>query len=152
MITRKDILNEPSYWVEDLNGKIYDALIRYKETNNLKQKDLAKLLDITPGRVSQILNSGDINFSYEKMVSIILKLGYFPEFKLALQSKKEEYDILMHEVNKRIITQGFKNSKPANINGKLLRKHEKLKRKGYTEKHSYSFVKEPSTTPTLKIA
>jgi len=152
MITRKEILNQPGYWVEDLNGKIYDAIVRYMVKNNLKQKDLAKLLEITPGRVSQILNSGDINFSYEKMVSIILKLGYYPDFKLQVQSKKDNYNNLMHEINKRIITKGFNISKAPNKTGQLLRKHETSKQSFYEEKQNIKMVNEPSSKPILRIA
>ncbi|MFT5668921.1 MAG: putative XRE-type DNA-binding protein [Vicingaceae bacterium] len=82
MTNREIIVSEPAYWVEDLNGKIYDAIVRFMEARNFKQKDMAKHLDISAGRLSQILNSGDINFSYSKIVSILLKLDLIPHFDL----------------------------------------------------------------------
>jgi transcriptional regulator with XRE-family HTH domain len=84
----QNILNQPSYWVEAINGILYHAIIQYMEKNKLKQKDLAALLEISPGRVSQILNSGDINFSLEKIIHIALKINMFPSFELI---EKKDY-------------------------------------------------------------
>jgi transcriptional regulator with XRE-family HTH domain len=83
----QNILNQSSYWVEAINGSLFHAIIQYMETNNLKRKDLAALLEISPGRVSQILNSGDINFSLEKIIEIALKINKFPAFEFI--DKKE---------------------------------------------------------------
>jgi len=96
MITREQVISEPTYWVEDLNGKIYDAIVRYMEARDFKQKDMAKHLEISEGRMSQILNSGDINFSYSKIVSILLKLDLIPHFDLEntadyIRKEIEEY-------------------------------------------------------------
>lgn len=85
---REKILNQPSYWVEGINGYLYEAILTYMEENNMKRKDLAKHLDISPGRVSQILNDGEINFSIDKIIQIALKIGKFPDFKL---QDKETY-------------------------------------------------------------
>lgn len=46
----------------------------------MKQKDLARHLSISPGRVSQILNEGNINFSLEKLIEIVLKVDKYPNF------------------------------------------------------------------------
>ena len=46
----------------------------------MKQKDLAKHLGISPGRVSQILNDGNINFSIEKIIEIAIKVDKIPNF------------------------------------------------------------------------
>ncbi|MFK8013287.1 MAG: XRE family transcriptional regulator [Marinicellaceae bacterium] len=78
---RAKILNQPAYWVENINAFLYDAILGYMEDNNLNQKQLAKHLGISAGRVSQILNDGEINFSIEKIVEIALKVGKFPNFK-----------------------------------------------------------------------
>jgi transcriptional regulator with XRE-family HTH domain len=62
------------------------------EVHNMKRKDLAKYLGISKGRMSQIINDGDINFSLEKIIQIALKIGKIPSFKF--QDKKE---FLEHE-------------------------------------------------------
>lgn len=75
---RDNALNDPGYWVEEINGQLYDAIVRYMEENNFKRKDLAKHLGISNGRVSQILNNGEINFSLEKIISLSLKVDRIP--------------------------------------------------------------------------
>ncbi|MFT4757633.1 MAG: putative XRE-type DNA-binding protein [Vicingaceae bacterium] len=89
---REKVLSSTSYWVEAINGKLYNAIVEFMENNDMKQKDLAKHLEITPGRVSQILNDGEINFSIEKVVDIALKIDKIPSFGLEEKSmfiKKE---------------------------------------------------------------
>lgn len=77
---RAHILENPIYWVEGINGMLYDAIVRYMEKHQMKQKDLAKHLGISPGRVSQILNDGNINFSIEKIIEIAIKVDKIPNF------------------------------------------------------------------------
>lgn len=77
---RERILESPVYWVEGVNGMLYDAIVSYMEKHQMKQIDLAKHLGISPGRVSQILNDGNINFSLEKIIEIALKLDKIPSF------------------------------------------------------------------------
>ncbi len=84
---REKIISQPSYWVEQINGELYDSIMSYMEAHNLKQKDLAKYLGISTGRMSQIINDGDINFSLEKIIQIALKIGEIPTFMF--QDKKE---------------------------------------------------------------
>jgi transcriptional regulator with XRE-family HTH domain len=76
------ILNQPSYWVEAINGVLYNAIVDYMKKNDLNRTQLAEVLGISKGRVSQILNDGEINFSIEKIVEISLKVGKFPSFEL----------------------------------------------------------------------
>jgi predicted XRE-type DNA-binding protein len=107
MTNREIIVSEPAYWVEDLNGKIYDAIVRYMEARNFKQKDMAKHLEISAGRMSQILHSGDINFSYSKIVSILLKLDIIPHFDLERKS-----DLLKRELHEYAYLRGLAENKP----------------------------------------
>ncbi|AEL23840.1 helix-turn-helix domain protein [Cyclobacterium marinum DSM 745] len=91
---REQILNQPSYWIENINALLYNAIVDYMEEHNMKQKDLAAHLNISQGRVSQILNDGDINFSLEKVIQIALKVGMYPSFKLEKKSNVsvEDFD------------------------------------------------------------
>lgn len=79
---REKILNQPSYWVEGVNSFLYNAILEYMEDNNMNRTELASHLGISKGRVSQILNDGEINFSIEKVVQIALKVNKFPIFEL----------------------------------------------------------------------
>lgn len=85
---REIILNQPSYWIEGINGFLYEAIINYMEKNGLNRTKLASHLGISKGRVSQILNDGEINFSIEKIVEISLKIDMFPAFEFI---SKEDY-------------------------------------------------------------
>jgi transcriptional regulator with XRE-family HTH domain len=85
---QEKILNQPSYWVEGVNGILYDIILTYMEENNMNRTQLAEHLGISKGRVSQILNEGDINFSLEKIIEISLKIGKFPVFNF---EDKQEY-------------------------------------------------------------
>lgn len=78
---RAKILNQPSYWVEGINSFLYTAIIEYMEINDMNRTDLAAYLGLSKGRISQILNDGEINFSIEKVVQIALKVDKFPIFE-----------------------------------------------------------------------
>ena len=78
---REIILSQPSYWVEGVNGSLYNAILSYMEANNLNRTKLASYLGISKGRVSQILNDGEINFSLQKIIEIALKVGKYPLFE-----------------------------------------------------------------------
>ncbi len=78
---RETILSQPSYWVEGVNGSLYNAVLSYMEANNLNRTQLASHLGISKGRVSQILNDGEINFSLQKIIEIALKVGKYPVFE-----------------------------------------------------------------------
>lgn len=86
---REKILNQPSYWVEDINAFVYNAVLEYMELNNMNRTKLAEHLGLFKGRISQILNNGEINFSIEKLVQIALKVDKFPIFEL--KDKKEYF-------------------------------------------------------------
>jgi len=58
------------------------------EENGLNRTKLAEYLGISKGRISQILNDGDINFSIAKIIEIALKVGKYPVFEL---QDKQEY-------------------------------------------------------------
>lgn len=99
---RDKIISQPGYWVEQINGILYDAIMDYMETHNMKRKDLAKHLGISKGRVSQIINDGEINFRLEKIIEISLKLGMVPHFSLEEKAEflaKEEIHLIKKEIN-----------------------------------------------------
>lgn len=97
---RAKILSQPSYWVEGVNAYLYDAIVSYMEKNNLKQKDLAEHLGISKGRVSQILNDGEINFSLEKIIQIALKVDKIPDFRFVDKIDYKEKNIQKTPVRK----------------------------------------------------
>lgn len=92
MRNRKDIreklLNQSSYWVEGINSHLYNAILDYMEEKGMNRTKMAEHLGISKGRVSQILNDGEINFSIEKVIQIALKVDKFPVFNFI---NKQEY-------------------------------------------------------------
>lgn len=78
----KEIIQEPMYWVEEVNNLMYDAMVNYMEQHHLNKTEFAAFLQISKGRLSQILNSGEVNFSLEKLFSIALKIDKIPQIRL----------------------------------------------------------------------
>jgi len=100
---RERMLNHPTYWVEGVNGYLYDSIVSYMEKHNMKRKDLAKHLDISAGRVSQILNEGDINFSLEKVIEIALKVDKYPVFEFEDKAEYLEKENTISNVKKLFV-------------------------------------------------
>ncbi|MDM1534041.1 helix-turn-helix domain-containing protein [Myroides marinus] len=101
------ILNQPSYWIEGINGVLYNAIIEFMEKNKFNRTQLAQNLGISKGRVSQILNNGEINFSIEKIVEISIKVGKYPVFEL------EDSQIYLNKLNQ---TKQLKSMRISNFN------------------------------------
>jgi transcriptional regulator with XRE-family HTH domain len=84
---QENLLNEPSYWVEEINGMLYDAILDYMEKNKLNKTQLAVYLEISKKELSQLVNGEGNDFSLEKVLEVSLALGKFPVF--SLENKKE---------------------------------------------------------------
>ncbi len=81
------LLNEPSYWIEEINGMLYDAILVYMQEKKFNKTQLAVDLEITKKQASQLLNGEGNDFSLEKILEISLTIGKFPVFNL--EDKKE---------------------------------------------------------------
>ena len=101
------ILNQPSYWIEGINGVLYNAIFEFMEKNKFNRTQLAQVLGISKGRVSQILNDGKINFSIEKIVEISIKVGKYPVFDL------EDSQVYVNRLNE---SNRFRSMKISNFN------------------------------------
>jgi transcriptional regulator with XRE-family HTH domain len=82
------LLNEPSYWIEEINGMLYDAILVYMQEKKFNKTQLAVDLGISKKQASQLLNGEGNDFSLEKILEISLTVGKFPVFTL---EDKEEY-------------------------------------------------------------
>lgn len=105
--SRKIILNQPAYWVEGLNGYLFDAILCYMEKNNMNRTSLAAHLGISKGRVSQILNEGNINFSIEKIIEIAIKVDKFPVFEFTDKDVFYENENKLSEVKRLSIPYNY---------------------------------------------
>lgn len=123
------ILKEPSYWIESVNGVLYDAIINYMESNNLNRTQLADELQLSKGRISQILNDGEINFSINKIIEIALKIGMYPDFTLIEKQKYlakhtgyQNSITLLNDFSDIILTKKTKETKVIKLNQSTLYK------------------------------
>ena len=98
MLSRREILSHPNYWLTDMRMTVFRALNEYMKKHAMSRTELANHLKCSKGYVSQILN-GDTNASLEKLAQIALAIGKAPRLQL------EDLDILLerHE----ILSSGF---------------------------------------------
>lgn len=82
MISREQILKNEVFWTETIQNKIYNDLASYIKEEKISQKELARKLGLSTGRISQILNGNNLNFRIDTLVKICLAIGKIPNFKL----------------------------------------------------------------------
>jgi predicted XRE-type DNA-binding protein len=93
MITREDLIKSSEYWIEIIQNKVYSDLMEYIEQNGVSNKDLAKSLGISKGRVSQILSGDNLNFRLDTLVKLCLAIDKIPSFQLENIGKYVEADL-----------------------------------------------------------
>lgn len=82
MITREELLQSSEYWIEVIQNKVFNDLIEYVESSNLSNKELAKMLGVSKGRVSQILSGENLNFRLDTLVKLCISINRIPDFRL----------------------------------------------------------------------
>lgn len=82
MITRDELLKSNDYWIEIIQNKIYNDLAEYIEINKIPNKQIAEILGLSKGRVSQILSGGNLNFRLDTLVKLCLTIDKIPDFHL----------------------------------------------------------------------
>jgi predicted XRE-type DNA-binding protein len=82
MITRDELLKSSDYWIEIIQNKIYNDLAEYIENNKIPNKQIAEILGLSKGRVSQILSGGNLNFRLDTLVKLCMTIGKIPDFHL----------------------------------------------------------------------
>lgn len=87
-MNRKEILENPGYWTQDIQLDIYDAVNNYLETQGMTRKDFAKKLGVTKGYISQILN-GNFDHKLSKLVELILACELVPVLTLIPMERAE---------------------------------------------------------------
>lgn len=75
---RKDVLQEPAYWITQIQIAIYDCATRFMSETGKNKTELAQHLGVSKGYVSQLL-SGDYNFSITKLVETAMLMGMVPQ-------------------------------------------------------------------------
>lgn len=93
---KKNVILDPQDWINDVSSEtkemyalddiLYDLsvkLVEFRFERNLKQKDLAKILDVTQAMVSK-LESGEYNPTVELLWKISKKIDF--EFRIVFKS------------------------------------------------------------------
>ena len=93
MITREKLLKNERFWTETIQNKIYNDLAMFVKKENISQKELAKRLGVSKGRISQILKGDNLNFRIDTLVKICLSIDKVPSFSL------EDIDSLTLSIN-----------------------------------------------------
>lgn len=78
MLSRKELIQTPEYWIETLQNEIFRQVYQYMDKKNLNQTQLAEELGVSKGYISQILN-GNFNFTLKKLIELSIKIGVVPD-------------------------------------------------------------------------
>lgn len=76
-MNREELLRSEGYWLANVQSNIYDLMEEHRVNHKLKKKDLAEILGVTRGYVSQIMN-GDFDHKISKLVNLALAFGKVP--------------------------------------------------------------------------
>ena len=91
---RKDVLQEPAYWITQIQIALYDCATRFMFETGKNKTELAQHLGVSKGYVSQLL-SGDYNFSITKLVETAMLMGYVPQMNF-----KSMDEILLQDIER----------------------------------------------------
>ncbi len=77
MLTKKELYQQPEYWVEEIQNELYRQVTEFMNANSLNQNELAEKWGVSKGYISQILK-GNSNFTIKKLVELSLAMGKAP--------------------------------------------------------------------------
>lgn len=80
MNTREELLKTEEYWFETLQNAIYRMVAEYIQKEGINQTQLAEMLGVSKGYISQIMN-GNFNYTLKKMIELSLALKKAPAFE-----------------------------------------------------------------------
>ncbi len=80
MLSKKELITTPEYWIEKLQNEIFRQVYAYMEKEGLNQSQLAIRLGVSKGYISQVLN-GNFNFTIRKLVELSLSIGVIPDIR-----------------------------------------------------------------------
>jgi transcriptional regulator with XRE-family HTH domain len=106
MLSKKELISTPEYWIEKLQNEIFRQVHAYMEKEELNQSQLAIRLGVSKGYVSQILN-GNFNFTIKKLIELSLSIDILPEIRfkpLSENNNRYLYDTISKSKNKPMVT------------------------------------------------
>lgn len=100
MLSKKELLKSPEYWVEEIQNQLFNEVQAYMQANNLNRIKLAEEWGVSKGYITQIL-SGQCNFSLKKLVELSLKMQKAPVIQYAKTDDIYEMNKLSSMVNEQ---------------------------------------------------
>ena len=92
-MNKEDLYTDPDFITEGIQLDLYNKLIEYMQEKQINQSELAKMLGVTKGYVSQLLN-GNFDFRLGTLVNLCIQIGVVPELIL------RNIDEVKNEINK----------------------------------------------------
>ena len=90
---REELIKSPHYWLTKIQNELHAAMHEYMQINCKKKKDVAQMLGVSKGYVSQIFN-GDFDHKLSKMIELSLAFGKVPNLQFI-----DIHDFLKKEAN-----------------------------------------------------
>lgn len=113
---REELLESTEYWLAKIQIDLFNEVDKYMKKNKLNRTQLAEILGVSKGYVSQILN-GDADHRISKLVELSLAVGVAPRLQFEeMESvvKKDSMDAIIDTYNE------IENSKKMLINNGYL--------------------------------
>lgn len=98
---RNELLRNPEWWLANIQNDLYAIIYEYMEKNKLKKKDIADMLGVSKGYITQILK-GDFDHKITKLISLSLAFGKAPILSYTDLDKYIEKDAKEREKDKNI--------------------------------------------------
>jgi transcriptional regulator with XRE-family HTH domain len=80
MFKRKELLQSKEYWLIRFQTELYATMETYMKENNLNRTQLAKILGVTKGYISQVLN-GNYDHRLSKFIELSLAIKKAPRIR-----------------------------------------------------------------------
>lgn len=107
-MNREQLLRNETYWIETIQNRIYHELVSHIRANDLSQKEMAKRLGVSKGRISQILSGNYLNFKIDSIVKIALATDNIPNIKF------ENIDNYVHRDKEELLSSQSLNTERKN--------------------------------------
>ncbi|MCF2495463.1 helix-turn-helix domain-containing protein [Dyadobacter chenhuakuii] len=106
MVTGKDLVNNPDYWLTKTQIEVFNLLNTYMQEHHLTQKQVAEKLKVSPSYVSQILN-GNFNFTISKLIELALLVGKAPVIQFITVEETFKADQNTQIINRQSRSRGI---------------------------------------------
>lgn len=90
---REELISSKEYWLSKIQIDLFNEVNHFMEKNGLNRTQLAEILGVSKGYVSQIMN-GDSDHRLSKLVELSLAIGLVPNLNFEELDKVVNKDAL----------------------------------------------------------